>query len=271
MNFLRRNWYPLFKYTVYTAVFINVILFLRKEWLAGLHRFSEGITFENFVGAFTSTIDTAAWVLLLFLFELETYIIPDEQLKGSLKWVFKLIRSLCYIVIVTSLLGYISDYFWLNKFDSVAMEELCDVKGKSWMVELDEFETISSENCRTLAKSDSFLKYQNKNIYTDQTLLKASYRLAIVDILNSLAWILVVIILEIDIWLQWRGRFKGRLFIFSKRSKNVLYSILFFAAVYWGIFGEFLEFWDAFLWIIAFVFIELNLFEWKREMEGKEK
>lgn len=271
MNFLRRNWYQLFKYSVYTAVFINVILFLRKEWLAGLHRFSEGITLENFVGAFTSTIDTAAWVLLLFLFELETYVIPDDKLKGRLQWIFKLIRSACYVVIVTSLLGYISEYFWLDKFERVAIKELCAVEGKSWMKELDEFETISQNNCKTLAKSTIFLKYQNKAIYTDQSLLKATYHLAIVDILNSLAWILVVIVLEIDIWLQLRGRFNGYIFILSKRIKNILYAILFLAAIYWGAFGDFLEFWDAFLWIIAFVFIELNLFEWKRETEGKKQ
>jgi hypothetical protein len=49
--------------------------------------------------------------------------------------------------------------------------------------------------------------------------------------------------------------------------KNVLYSILLFAAIYWGIFGDFLEFWDAFLWIVAFVFIEMNLFDWKKETD----
>jgi hypothetical protein len=40
----------------------------------------------------------------------------------------------------------------------------------------------------------------------------------------------------------------------------MLYSLLFAAAAYWGLHGDFLDFWDSFLWLIAFVFIERNLF-----------
>ena len=47
--------------------------------------------------------------------------------------------------------------------------------------------------------------------------------------------------------------------------KVVLYSTLLFAAVYWWIDGDFLDFWDAFLWLVAFIFIELNVFEWRAE------
>ena len=28
---------------------------------------------------------------------------------------------------------------------------------------------------------------------------------------------------------------------------------------------DFVDFWDAFLWIVAFVFIERNVFEWREE------
>ena len=40
---------------------------------------------------------------------------------------------------------------------------------------------------------------------------------------------------------------------------------LLLAAIYWGFKGDFVDFWDAFLWLVAFVFIELNIFEWRRE------
>jgi hypothetical protein len=41
------------------------------------------------------------------------------------------------------------------------------------------------------------------------------------------------------------------------------------AAVYWGFEGEFLDFWDAALWLFAFFFIEMNVFEWQRELDYK--
>lgn len=268
---MKFSWYQLFKYSVYTAVFINVFLFLRKELASGAHRFSEGFTLENFTDAFTSTIDTAAWVVLLILFELETWVIPYEKLQGSLKWIFRAIRALCYAVIVTSFFGYIQNYFWLAPFELVDLTSLCEFTGQSWMIELDEFETITAENCAGLAEGNQYYKYSNKTIFTDNSLLKETYWLAVIDILNSLAWILVVIVLEVDVWLQLKNQFKGRVFTISRYIKNVLYLTLLFAAIYWGIFGDFLEFWDAFLWIVAFVFIEMNLLEWKAETDQLAK
>jgi hypothetical protein len=41
----------------------------------------------------------------------------------------------------------------------------------------------------------------------------------------------------------------------------LLYTILFAAATYWGFLGDFLDFWDAFMWLVAFFFIEMNLFK----------
>ena len=52
-----------------------------------------------------------------------------------------------------------------------------------------------------------------------------------------------------------------------KFLKLGLYSILFVAALYWGSEGDFLDFWDAFLWLVAFFFIESNL----RRLDPAEK
>ena len=65
--------------------------------------------------------------------------------------------------------------------------------------------------------------------------------------------------------LQERGRLEGAALHVSTFMKFILYSTLLFAAVYWGVKGDFLDFWDAFLWLVAFVFIELNVFEWRAE------
>jgi len=36
-------------------------------------------------------------------------------------------------------------------------------------------------------------------------------------------------------------------------------------AIYWGVKSDFVDTWDAFLWLVAFVFIELNVFNWRQE------
>jgi uncharacterized membrane protein len=95
--------------------------------------------------------------------------------------------------------------------------------------------------------------------------LAAILGLAWIDVLNSGVWLLVVIVLEADVYLQERNRYEGMAYRISYVCKVVLYSALLYAAVYWGIKGDFVDFWDAFLWLVAFVFIELNVFEWRQE------
>ena len=51
--------------------------------------------------------------------------------------------------------------------------------------------------------------------------------------------------------------------------KIILYGTLVVAAIYWGFKGDFLDFWDAALWLFAFVFIELNVFEWQQEIRDQ--
>ena len=47
--------------------------------------------------------------------------------------------------------------------------------------------------------------------------------------------------------------------------KFLLYGTLLIAVVFWMWKGDFKDWWDAFLWLVAFVFIELNVFEWRAE------
>lgn len=264
MKMNRKIGYQLFKYSVYLAVLTNVFLFLIKDGSAAAHRLEGSYTFAELISAYVSTIDTSAWAILLILFELETYVIPVEKLKKGLQWLFMLIRGACYAIVLTSLWGYISGFIWLQGFESVTIGGLCEVIGQSWMIELDEFKTIGASDCSTLAKGEYFFRHAAKAVYTDNVFLNETFWLAGIDVLNSFAWILVVIALEVDVWLQLKNRLVGRAFTFSKYFKNVLYGVLFFAAVYWGIFGDFLEFWDAFLWIVAFFFIEMNILEWRK-------
>ena len=76
---------------------------------------------------------------------------------------------------------------------------------------------------------------------------------------NAAALLGVVIVLEIHVRLESVRRFGGLAFRVSYATKALLYSILLLAAIYWGIAGDFVDFWDAFLWLVAFVFIEMNV------------
>ena len=75
----------------------------------------------------------------------------------------------------------------------------------------------------------------------------------------------MVILLEIEVRLQLRGNLSDQIMRFTLMIKYVVYGALFACAGYWGVAGDFLDFWDAALWLFAFIFIELNVFEWQAE------
>ena len=72
-------------------------------------------------------------------------------------------------------------------------------------------------------------------------------------------------------YLQLRDKLTSRMMFAAKYIKGVFYLILLYCAIYWGVYSSFLDFWDAFLWLVAFVFIELNIFQWNTETEDEKE
>jgi len=262
--------YQGFKYLVYSLLAFNVYLFFSEEWLASKVIFASGITVDNIVEAFSSTIDTAAWLILLLLFELETYVIDDDKLVGVTKWTLHSVRAFCYVFILYSLYGYMTKIGLINQFTVHQITDLCTL-GKEWkfMTTLNVYNELTAETCRALSASSAnaeFFAHAKYNIITNTEYLSAVKGLAWVDVINATAWVSVVLMLEVDVHTQlgnisskWWEKYN----LFIKAS---VYGVLFIAAVYWGVTGNFLEFWDAFLWILAFVLIEMNMFEWQAEV-----
>lgn len=260
--------YQGFKYLVYSLLAINVYLFFSEEWLASKVVFASGITLDNVIEAFSSTIDTGSWLVLLLLFELETYVIDDEKLTGSIKWTLHSIRAFCYIFILYSLYGYMTKVGLIAQFTPHQITDLCSL-AKEWkfMETLNVYNEFTKETCRNLSVAgNEFFSHGGYKVITDAKTLSDVKALAWVDVINASAWVSVVIMLEVDVHIQ-LGNISSKLWEkYNVFVKVTVYSILLLAAIYWGITGNFLEFWDAFLWIVAFVLIEMNMFEWQAEV-----
>ncbi len=273
LAFITPKVFQAFKYSVYLLLSLNVLLFFRDEWLATDYLFSDGVAWSDIIQGFAATIDTAAWVVLLLMFELETFVLPDERIKGGVKLGLEATRAVCYLVIIYAFYGYIVKCFGLYDFTPAGIMGLCDLAGNSFsfMTDLDEYEAITAGNCATLAATTEFYALLDSGILTDKDTLAAVRRLAWTDVINAGDWLLVVTVLEMDVRLQLKDQLHGRVRTASKAIKALLYTVLLGAAVYWGFAGDFLDFWDALLWILAFVFIELNVFEWHAEIADAAK
>ena len=253
------------KYVVYLLLCYNVFLFLEEELLALEHTFVDGFEPGELIQVFSATIDTAAWVILLILFELETSVLDDKYIKGAVKWSLHGIRGFCYLAIVYAFTGYYAELLMLYQVSGLELSQACDLvdQGYSLLLDLDEYAMLDIGNCHGVGSE--IYRLTGFEIVSDRDTLESARWLAWTDVINSAAWILVCLVLEIEVRLQLRGELSDRIMGISKFSKYLLYGVLFAAAAYWGVAGDFLDFWDAALWLFAFIFIELNVFEWQHE------
>lgn len=267
----RSRWTPLglfrtFKYTTYALLALNAFLFSQEELLAAAHLFEDGLSLGNFMAAFPATIDTTAWVILLLLFELETAVLPRERIRGAPKWTLHGVRTLCYAFIVYAFTGYVAVLASGYRYLPMDLAYPCSLIGTDWslMLDLSEFVSLDSTNCGALTGAQLY-RLEGHPILTDHAGLAMAIRLGWTDAINAATWLLVVVVLEADVWLEQSGRMTPNLLRLSKISKFVLYGTLFCAAVHWAVEGDFVDFWDALLWLVAFVFIEMNFFKWQSE------
>jgi hypothetical protein len=258
--------FRVFKYTIYCLLALNIWLFFLEDYAASRVIFTQGVDWSNTVEAFSATFDTLAWVILLLLFELETAVISDDKLKGGLKWLLSAVRVLCYFFITWSLYGYFAKYGVVTSLEPLTDIDICELTGGdySYIARLDEYIAITPEACRAM-QGQPLWQIAGTQIIGTEAQVQLARTLALTDVINAFDWLLIVVLLEVEVWLQLKGLLSNRLLIANKIAKGLLYSTLFACAIYWGIDGDFLDFWDAFLWLVAFIFIEMNIFEWHAE------
>lgn len=267
MTLNRETVFQIFKYSVYTLLTMNVYLFFKEEFAAAAVQFPNGLTIGDIPEAFVATIDTAAWVVLLLVFELETYVLEDRHINRIVAWSLKGLRIVCYVIIFSAFLDYVNSLVFVEAVTPLAgVSDLCALAGDwSYTVQFDQYEAITASNCNSLSSASTFLQFDGISAVVDQRGHAELVRLAWVDVINAGVWLLVVLLLEIDVRLQEKGLFEGMALRVSNALKYLLYGILFLALVYWFFKGDFVDTWDAFLWLVAFFFIELNVIEWRHE------
>lgn len=259
--------FGLLKYAIYLALAINTVLFLREDLSAMSTVFTQGFEWSLFIEAFSASIDTASWLVLLIVFELETFVIEDDVLDGWVGRALKIIGIICYLIIIYAFYGYVASLNLVNGFEPVVgqISDFCALahdQSYKFVETLDDYVAITQANCQVLG-ADSFMNEKSGLLASANNFgeLKA---LTWVDIINSAAWILVVLVLQIEIVF-------GKTKTIFKPMKLSLYAILFMALLAWFFYGGFLDIWDAALWLVAFFFIEMNVVAWRKEIAERKK
>lgn len=246
-----------FKYTMYALLLINTFYFFEVNSAAEAATGRGGLA--EIIVAYADAIDSAAWLLLLLLFEFETSYEPPEK---SEFWIQPLIGAatlLCWAVIIYSFYGYYGSVDLLQGFAAYAGQDPCGLAGTGalFALTLDEYVPLDAANCLGLAAGAQYSA--ELNMFATPENLSLIKRLIWTDIVNSGTWIIVAGMIELEIFMRVAGRATPQFLRICNIIKLPFWIILVVAVFYWWALGSPVDAWDAFLWIAAFFFIELNM------------
>jgi len=258
------------KWAVYILLLVNFGFYFIEELGISGHTLHSGSSFLDWTTAFATTFDELAWFVLLFVFEAETYALSDAALKPWVVRTFQVLRLISYLFLTHTIYAWGDEIVKLETLDAdPQVTELCQlVDSETSFTRNNYYFDITSENCGELAKGQLFYPTEDF-VYTDTSGLVTAKQLAWIDLVEAIAWLLVLLTIEIALWQQERNITGGRMMMVSYSGK-ALYGLIFAAAIYWAFKGHWWWTWDELLWIFGFFAIEANMKAWREEIEAAE-
>lgn len=262
----------LIKWTVYTLLIVNFGFYFLEDWDRAMHSLREGATLFEWSREFAVSIDELGWFALLFMFELDTYALSDETLEGLTAYVIRGVRVICYVLLAHTIVAYTTDLIDIRDVKPVhEVSDLCDMTSQevSFVRNL-EYSVVDNNNCATLTAETSLYWVEEGAVVSDADGLALETSLLWVDLFEAGVWLLIVFLIEFIVWLQERGVTSGPLLRSANYASTFLYLILLSMAAYWGWLSHWLYVWDELLWIGGFAAIEMNMSEWRGEIDEEQ-
>ncbi len=261
------------KWTVYTLLIINFVFYVFEDWNRAVHTLHAGSTFLDWTSEFANSIDESAWFLLLFMFELETYVVDDEDWTGWVAHTVRGVRLVCYVLIAHTVYAYIIVVINLQPTAPVEdVSDLCGLTGVdvSYVYNL-EYTEVNDQTCGELSGESQFYWLAEDSVVSDMAGLNLERDLAWADLIEAVVWLLILLAIEIVVRLQGRGITGGTLISTANALSVFLYLSLIALGVYWATLSHWLYLWDELVWIGGFAAIEMNVSQWRDELLGKQE
>ncbi len=260
------------KWVVYTLLIINFVFYVIEDSGRAVYTLHAGSTFLDWTGAFATTIDETGWFVLLAMFEIETYVVDDENLKGWVAAMLHGIRLLCFAMIAHTVYAFF--FVVVSLQPTVVVENvssLCDMTdaGVSYVYNL-EYTEINQETCDELSSDSRFYWVAEDPVVSDMEGLNLERDLAAADLAEVVFWLLVLLAIEIVVRLQGHGITRNRVIQVANAVKLLMYTSLIGLGIYWATLSHWLYLWDELVWIGGFAAIEMNINEWRHEILDRQ-
>ncbi|MCP3675189.1 MAG: hypothetical protein GY829_12060 [Gammaproteobacteria bacterium] len=267
--------FQLIKQVVYLLLLINFAIYVKNDIEIAAHTMSNGGSFLDWTAAFATTIDESAWIILLILFELETYVMSDEKLSRTKSFLMHSARIVCYFSLAHTCYAYSINVYDLSLVTPIsAVSNLCQLVDRdlSFTTNL-LYSELNSTNCGSLSTGSKFffIDPPENLIVTDAVGLVIEKQLGWVDIIEAITWLLILVTIEMVVWLQDREITGGWMMKSVNMAKFFLYAVLWGAISYWIYRDHWMFAWDEFVWIAGFMAIEMNVSEWRDEIREKNE
>lgn len=258
------------KWLVYSLLLVNWGFYIHEDWDRATHVLTESSTLLDWAGEFATSIDESAWFILLFMLELETYVLEDHDWKSWVTRTIHGVRLVCILMIMHTVYAFADTV--VDYGPTVPMENtssLCDLAedNLTYVYNL-EYTAITSQNCGQLSGENAFYKVGSDPVVATKRGLTLERYLAWSDLVEVVTWLLILLSIEGVVRLQDRGITDGTAIYLANRLKILSYLVLFGLAVYWATLSHWLYTWDTFVWIAGFAAIEMNISEWRDEIEA---
>lgn len=257
------------KWTVYTLLVVNFGFYIYEDVNRAILTLHTGSTWFDWSREFATTIDILAWLVLLLMFELETYALGDQQWSRRVSRTVHGLRLLCLVMIAHTVVAYartVVDY--TATLPVVTVTDLCDLADNSvsFVYNL-AYSPITRESCSNLSDQSAFFWLgANSPLVTTEAGLQLARSLAWVDVIEIIAWLVVILSIETVVRLQGNGVTRGAVTTAANMAKWLGFLILLMLAIYWASLSHWLYTWDTFVWIAGFAAIDLNISDWREQL-----
>jgi hypothetical protein len=256
------------KWTVYALLVINWIYYIFEDANRAAHTLHSGSTFLDWTSEVATSIDDSAWFILLFMFELETYILEDETWQGWVAHLVRGIRLFCFALIAHTIFAFavvVDDLRPMVAVENVS--SLCDMVSEdvSYVYNL-EYTEVTEQTCGDLSGANQFYWLGDDPLVSDMAGLELERDLAWADLAEATIWLLILLAIETAVRLQDRGVTGGPLLTTANMSSKIMYLALIGIGIYWASLSHWLYLWDELIWILGFAAIEMNISQWHDEL-----
>ena len=258
------------KWIVYSLLLVNFALYLNWDWHAATHALGPAEPLIKWLQAYAASIDYAAWLVLILLFELETYALSDEAFTPLVRRAMHGIRLLCYLFVLHTVYAYSANTYevYFKVEQAAGVSDLCEVAdGRISFVNNQQYTYLDADNCALMGTGTDYFLLDKGRVIADRVSLDRERWLAWLDAIEAVIWLLIMVLIELTIRLQEREISGGRAITTLNYLKFAGYSALMGMAIHWGLTDLFLNFWDEILWIGGFAAIEMNMSDWREEIE----